>query len=72
MAETFLRFPDLVAHGVVRSKMTLHRMIRDHGFPAGRLITPNCRAWTEKEVDDWLASRPSKAKSNVARKSKTA
>ncbi len=54
----FLRYPDLVARGVVRSRMTLKRLIDGQGFPTGVLLTPNCRAWTEAEVDAWLASRP--------------
>jgi predicted DNA-binding transcriptional regulator AlpA len=60
-----LRFPDLVAKGIVNSRMTLKRLIDAQGFPPGRLITPNARAWTEEEVDDWVASRP------VARKTAT-
>jgi predicted DNA-binding transcriptional regulator AlpA len=53
-----LRYPDLVARGVVASRMTLKRLIDVQGFPPGRLITPNSRAWTEDEVDEWIASRP--------------
>jgi predicted DNA-binding transcriptional regulator AlpA len=60
-----LRYPDLVARGIVNSRMTLKRLIDAQGFPPGRLITPNARAWTEDEVDDWVASRP------VARKTAT-
>ncbi|MGO9773938.1 MAG: helix-turn-helix transcriptional regulator [Roseiarcus sp.] len=41
------------------------RLIDDQGFPPGVLLTPNARAWTEAEVNDWLASRP------VARKPTT-
>lgn len=54
----YMRYPDLVARGIVRSRMTLKRMIDGQGFPPGRLLTPNCRAWTDEEVDDWLARRP--------------
>lgn len=57
-----LRYPDLVAKGVVNSRMTLKRLIDGHGFPAGKLITPNARAWDESEVDAWLASRPTARK----------
>lgn len=68
----YLRYPDLVAQGIVRSKMTLHRLIRDHGFPPGRLLTPNCRAWDEDEVAAWIATRPTATKANATRKSKQA
>jgi predicted DNA-binding transcriptional regulator AlpA len=61
----YLRFPDLQARGVVNSRMTLKRLIDNQGFPPGVLLTPNARAWTEAEVNEWLASRP------VARKPAT-
>jgi hypothetical protein len=32
--------------------------IKDDGFPPGRMIGPNSRAWTEAEVDAWIKSRP--------------
>jgi predicted DNA-binding transcriptional regulator AlpA len=61
----YLRFPDLAARGIVNSRMTLKRLIDGQGFPPGVLLTPNARAWTEAEVNEWLASRP------VARKPTT-
>jgi hypothetical protein len=42
--------------------MTLKRLIDGQGFPAGRLITPNARAWSEDEVDAWIATRPAARK----------
>lgn len=54
----FIRYPDLAARGIVRSRMTLKRLIDNEGFPPGVLLTPNCRAWDEADVDAWLASRP--------------
>jgi len=53
-----IRFNDLVAKGVVNSRMTLKRLIDNQGFPPGVLITPNSRAWNEAEVDAWIAARP--------------
>jgi predicted DNA-binding transcriptional regulator AlpA len=53
-----IRYADLVEKGVVNSRMTLKRLIDAQGFPPGRLITPNARAWTEDEVNAWIASRP--------------
>jgi predicted DNA-binding transcriptional regulator AlpA len=61
----YLRFPDLVARGIVNSRITLKRLIDGQGFPPGVLLTPNARAWPEDEVDDWCARRP------VARKPAT-
>lgn len=63
-----LRYPDLVARGVVRSRMTLKRIIDFHGFPQGRLITPNCRVWTEEEIEAYEAARPVARKPEQTRK----
>jgi len=60
-----LRFPDLVAKGVVHSRMTLKRLIDLQGFPPGVLITPNARAWGEDEINAWIASRPAARKAVV-------
>jgi predicted DNA-binding transcriptional regulator AlpA len=57
-----IRYNDLVAKGVVASRMTLWRLIREHNFPEGKLITPNARAWDEAEVDEWIAGRPTAPK----------
>jgi predicted DNA-binding transcriptional regulator AlpA len=53
-----LRYPDLVTAGVVANRVTLGRLIKNQQFPPGRLLGPNTRAWTETEVEQWLASRP--------------
>ncbi|MDR3420102.1 MAG: AlpA family phage regulatory protein [Xanthobacteraceae bacterium] len=58
----FLRYPDLVAKGVVNSRMTLKRLIDTQHFPTGVLISPNARAWDEDEVDAWIAGRPAARK----------
>ena len=60
-----IRYPDLVAKGVVNSRMTLKRLINSQGFPRGRLITPNSRAWLESEVDAWIAARPVARKTEI-------
>jgi hypothetical protein len=52
------RFPDLKARGIVRSWTQLERMIRLYGFPPGRMLTPNCRTWTDEEIDQYYRSRP--------------
>jgi hypothetical protein len=55
---TFLRFADLKARGIVDNRVTLDRWIATEGFPAGRLLGPNIRAWTTAEIADWLEARP--------------
>jgi predicted DNA-binding transcriptional regulator AlpA len=52
----------LVEKGVVNSRMTLKRLIDDHGFPPGILVTPNARRWDEDLVDAWVANRPTARK----------
>jgi predicted DNA-binding transcriptional regulator AlpA len=54
----FLRYTDLVARGIIRSRMTLKRRIDDQDFPPGCLLSPNCRAWDEAEIEAWLLTRP--------------
>jgi predicted DNA-binding transcriptional regulator AlpA len=67
-----LRYPDLVSKGVVRSRMTLWRLIKDEGFPAGALISPNARVWDEAEVDAWISARPSAKKVRGGKREATA
>jgi predicted DNA-binding transcriptional regulator AlpA len=64
-----IRYNDLVARGVVASRMTLWRLIREYNFPEGKLITPNARAWDEAEVDAWIASRPTARKPSTRKTS---
>jgi predicted DNA-binding transcriptional regulator AlpA len=62
MIDKFLRFRDLQERGVIKNRVTLHNRIKHQGFPEGRKIGPNTRAWTESEVAEWLASRPTEPK----------
>ena len=61
----WIRYNDLVAKGIVNSRMTLKRLINSQAFPPGVLITPNARAWNETEVDAWTASRPAARKAST-------
>jgi predicted DNA-binding transcriptional regulator AlpA len=53
-----LRFSDLKERGIVRNWPTLSRWIERDGFPPGRKLSANTRAWSEEEVEAWLNSRP--------------
>ena len=53
-----LRFRDLQERGIIPNWPTLRARISRDGFPPGRMIGPNSRAWTETEVDTWIKSRP--------------
>jgi hypothetical protein len=61
MSTALLYFADLRARRIVKNYTTLNRWIKEQGFPAGRLLGPNTRAWVESEVDAWIASRPTDA-----------
>jgi hypothetical protein len=54
----FLRFADLRERGIINSWPMLRRRIERDGFPPGRMLGPNTRAWSEAEVDAWIKSRP--------------
>jgi predicted DNA-binding transcriptional regulator AlpA len=58
MLPTFLRFRDLKERNVVDSWPQLNNLIDNYGFPPGRLTSPQIRVWTESEIAEWLASRP--------------
>jgi predicted DNA-binding transcriptional regulator AlpA len=55
---TLLRFSDLRSRGIVNNRVTLSDWIKTQGFPAGRKLGPNSRAWTAEEIEEWLAARP--------------
>jgi hypothetical protein len=66
----FLRFSDLQSRGICGSWARLKELVEKHDFPPGKLTTPNCRTWTEQEIDEWYASRPSGAKSPLKGRAK--
>ncbi len=54
---SYLRFDDLRDRRIVNNRTTLYRWIKERGFPIGILLGPNTRAWTEDEIETWLAAR---------------
>jgi hypothetical protein len=58
MTPTMLRFRDLKARRIVENWVTLANWIEHEGFPPGRLLGPNTRAWTDDEIAQWIAERP--------------
>lgn len=58
MVTVFVRFKDLKARGIVQSWPSLRYKIRNNGFPPGRMLGPNTRAWTEAEIQAWLDALP--------------
>jgi hypothetical protein len=58
----YCRYRDLVENGICGSWQQLSRLIADHGFPYGIMLSPNVRAWDVAEIRQWLASRPRERK----------
>ena len=58
MAKGWLRFSHLQARNIVGSWAQLRRLQEKHGFPAGRMISPNIRIWSEEEIDAYIAACP--------------
>ncbi|WP_395664215.1 helix-turn-helix transcriptional regulator [Aestuariivirga sp.] len=65
---TFLRYRDLEARGIVRSWAALRYKIKHNGFPPGRYLGPNTRAWTAEEVQAWLDALPTENPRRAAAK----
>ena len=60
---TLWRYRDLKERGFCNSRAQLKRMVDFHGFPTGRLLSPNVRTWTAEEVLTYYDTRPSERKS---------
>ena len=64
---TFVRYNYLNAHGIVKSRPQLKRLIEVEGFPPGQLFGAATRVWDIDEVLLWVKSRPTKVKSRPAK-----
>lgn len=53
-----LRYSDLKARKIVNNRQTLKNWIKHQGFPPGKMLGPNTRVWTEAEIGEYYASRP--------------
>jgi hypothetical protein len=58
----WVRYRDLYEANIVRSWAQLSRMIDSEGFPVGKMLSPNVRAWRLDEVEAWLAHQPASRK----------
>lgn len=56
---TLLRFNDLKARNIIRSRMTLKRAMEQHGFPQPIRLSTRSVAWDEMAVAAWLQQRSS-------------
>ena len=56
---------DLAERKISSSARQTKYLQEHHGFPLGRMLSPQIRGWTEQEITDWLASRPVKSPCNI-------
>ena len=54
MAKRYLKFPALSAKLGGRSRASIHRDMRDRGFPKPINLGPNSVVWDEESVDSWI------------------
>jgi hypothetical protein len=54
-----LSYADLKTNGIVNNRTQLGRLIENHDFPSGFLLSANSRRWTEPEIAEWLDIRRS-------------
>lgn len=47
-----------VVHVTGLSRGTIYRLERAGTFPSRRRLSPNSVAWIEKEIAEWMESRP--------------
>jgi hypothetical protein len=66
--EPHCRFDDLRDARIVENWQQVRRLQETEGFPLGRLLSPNTRAWTVAEIKQWLATRPIERKVVAPRK----
>jgi prophage regulatory protein len=52
-----LRFPQLVDHGVVYTRMHVDRLERAGQFPRRVKLGPNSVGWVETEIEGWVESK---------------
>jgi len=57
MNQRLVKFAELRTRGIVTNRPTLKRWIAREGFPRPMILGANSLAWSEAEVEAWLASR---------------
>lgn len=57
MATRLMRFADLKESNIVTSWPQLRRLVDDHGFPPGYLLSPAVRVWDADTVEAWIDER---------------
>jgi len=56
-ADRFIGLPEVMATTNIRAKSTIYRLINENDFPAPYPITKSRRAWSMREVQEWIAAR---------------
>lgn len=58
-------FRDLRRANIAKNWTQLGRLIKERGFPAGRMTSANTRTWTVEEIKGWYADCPVEQKKLV-------
>jgi hypothetical protein len=52
------RLEDLRENGIATNYKQVKELGERYGFPPGKLLSANIRAWSVEAVNDWLKTRP--------------
>lgn len=63
MDKKLVRFDYLKERGIADHRAQVARLVRDHEFPTGFLLSSNTRVWELEDVERWLAQRRAQAQS---------
>lgn len=58
MTTKLIRAPEIIKRGICSNRQMIYRRMERDGFPRPLQLGPNTVAWSEDEVNAWLASRP--------------
>ena len=58
----YVRFTNLKKAGIVGNWSILQRLISEHAFPTGVMLSKNVRAWPLDQVTAWCEARPTAKK----------
>jgi predicted DNA-binding transcriptional regulator AlpA len=61
-----LSFQDLQTKRIANNRTQLSRLVKNHGFPPGFLLSANSRRWPEDEVAEWLEAQRAKSKAGAS------
>ena len=55
--DRFIGIADVLALTAIKSKSTVYGLIKQGGFPKAYPVTVGRRAWSHREVQNWISRR---------------